>query len=345
MDRLQAYRNQMPTEADFMSATRLAYEALGLLALNLLGAGVSVFGFACAPTSPASLSFKIGPGQLYSLQNLEPNPMGQLLGVGGLAADNVADHQILKQGLWRDTATMGPLTPPGTAGQSQVFLVEAQFAEVDDATVLTQFYNTAAPNSPTTASVSVMRRDLVSIQIKAGTAAATGSQVAPTADAGWTPLWTITLANGDTTITAGKIAVAAGAPFVTPGAPVPIREITRTVGDGSGAVTLAAGVLTVDLAKGNYFKVPMTSDITSAPVFNNAPPAGLAQQVTVEFIGDGTARTVTGLGNAAVKWAGATAVGAQPTFVFTANVKNKVVFTVRDGLATQDANFAGITAP
>lgn len=337
MDRQIFYRNELLFEDALMLVGRNAYQALGMFALDVLGAATVVAGFPCAPTSPASLSFKLGPGRLYTLKNLDDTAMGQTLGVGGLAADTNADHQIMKQGFYADTRTLGPLTPPGTAGQSQVFLVEAQFQETDDTATLTQFYNVAAPGTPTTATVTPARRDIVAVQIKPGVAAATGSQVAPSADTGWTPLWTITLANGDTTITAGKIALAAGAPFVSIGNPVPVREpIVKPV--------ITAGVLTIDFALGNVFVVADTANITSFS-FLNLPPAGLEQEVTLIFVSNGTAHTqawpTTGT---PVRWIGATAPAAAPTLASTAGYKSTCVLVARDGLSVIDASFSGISA-
>ena len=138
---------------------------------------------------------------------------GQFGGAGGLAADTNGDHFIMKQGVLRDTQTFA-ITPPGTAGQSQVFLIEAQLLIADDAAAATQFWNPANPNAPISNNVSPFRRDICALQVKAGVAAATGSQTAPTADGGWTPVWAITVANGATTIVAGNIAAAAGSPFI-----------------------------------------------------------------------------------------------------------------------------------
>ena len=216
MDRIQAYRNQIPFESDIMQVERDAYEALGLFMRDVLGVTTSVAGLPCTPTSPASLSVKVGPGRIYSLQSLEATPIGQLLGTGGLAADVVADHQILKQGLLRDTATFA-LTPPGTTGQSINYLIQATFQQADDADVTTQFYNTANPNAPISNSVSPARRDKCILSLKAGTAATTGSQVTPSADAGYVPVWVITVAYGATTITAGNIVASPSAPFISVG--------------------------------------------------------------------------------------------------------------------------------
>ena len=336
MDRRIVYRDMLPFESDFMEAERFAYEALGFAMRDVLGSATVAAGFPCAQTTVASLSFLLGPGRIYSMQNLDPTAMGQTAGLGGLAADTNPDHQILKQALYRNTITLGPLVAPTTVGFSQVFLVEAQFTEADDTPTTTQFYNTAAPLVPITASVTTARRDIVAVQIKSGIAATTGTQAVPAPDAGWIPLWAITLAQTSTTITATNIAVAPGAPFVSVGNPIPVREATLQANPVSGTVTL-------DFNLGNYFKVLMNGAITTV-TFANLPASGFAQQITVDFIGDGTTRVVTGLGAASIKWMGATAPAAQPTFVFTAGVENTVVFVARDGVARQKASFSGISA-
>lgn len=214
MDRRKVYRSQLPYEIDVLASQQFAYEALGLAMLDILGSATIAGGFACAPTSPASLSVKVGPGRLYLLSVMDTAALGQIGGIGGLAADTNSDHSIIKQGILRDTQTF-TITPPGTAGQSQVFLVQAQFLEADDAVTPTQFYDTDAPSSPISTPVSPYRRDKAVVTVKAGTAATTGTQTQPAPDAGNVALWAITVANGASTITAGNIAAASGSSFIS----------------------------------------------------------------------------------------------------------------------------------
>ncbi|MCP3025217.1 hypothetical protein [Cupriavidus basilensis] len=49
---------------------------------------------------------------------------------------------------------------------------------------------------------------------KAGVSATTGAQVTPAPDAGYTGLWVVTVANGQTTITSANIAQATNAPIL-----------------------------------------------------------------------------------------------------------------------------------
>lgn len=216
MDRRTLYRDQLPTETDFELLERYAYEALGLFAMDVLGSNTVFGGLACEPTSPASLQVTVGPGRIYSLAALEPTDWGKTNGTGGLDADTQADHFIVKQGILRNTQSF-TLTPPATSGQSQVYLIEAQFSEADDTAIATQFYNTSNPNAPITNNVSLNRLDKCLLQLKAGVAAATGSQIEPTADAGWIPVWAITVTYGQTQITNSNIAAATGAPTINIG--------------------------------------------------------------------------------------------------------------------------------
>lgn len=228
MDRQQVYRSQLPYESDVLGIQQFGYEALGLLAMDVLGASTVVAGLACAPTAPASLSVTVGPGRIYTKAQLDASAIGQVAGAGGLAADTNSDHQVLKQGLLRDTATF-TVTAPATAGQSQVYLIQAQFTETDDAATPLQFYNTANPTAPITQSLSPARRDKCALALKAGTAAATGSQVAPSPDVGWTAVWAITIANGQGTITAPNIAAAPGAPFLSTLSAVPLKAVAAEI--------------------------------------------------------------------------------------------------------------------
>jgi hypothetical protein len=212
MDRQSFYRGELPYETDLLSSERFLYEGLGLAFRDLIGTSTVVAGLAAAPGGLLTVS--MGPGRIYALQNLEPTVWGQTLGVGGLAADTNADHQIVKQGLYRDTTILSGFPAPGTAGQSVNYLIQAAFSETDSAGVQRQFFNTAAPTVPILQTVANVRQDQVVLTIKAGAAAATGSQVTPTADANNVPLWVVTVANGQTVISAGNIVQHPQAPLL-----------------------------------------------------------------------------------------------------------------------------------
>jgi hypothetical protein len=73
---------------------------------------------------------------------------------------------------------------------------------------------------------------------------------------------------------------------------------------------LVGGVLTIDLALGADFRVPLNANITSM-VYQNFPVEPEAKAWTVRMFGDGTNRTVTW--HTAVKHNG----GTTPTISFT----------------------------
>lgn len=59
-----------------------------------------------------------------------------------------------------------------------------------------------------------MRQGFVNLAAKAGIPAPTGTQAIPGADAGFVPLYVVTVAYGQTAIVAADISVAPGAPFI-----------------------------------------------------------------------------------------------------------------------------------
>lgn len=230
MDRPIFYRDEVSSEADVLVIARFAMEGLGLAMMDLVGEGTVVAGLPCTPTSPASMNVVVGAGRIYQKELLDPEDYGTRLGTGGIEADTDPDHSILKQGLLRDPVTFA-ITAPPTSGHSRVTLIQARFEEVDDAAEPASFYNTANPNAPISAEVSKFRRAKCVLSAKNGTSATTGTQTAPTADAGNVPVWLITVANGQTTITAPNIVQSPSAPLIDVGG-----------GGGGGGTGLSAWV-------------------------------------------------------------------------------------------------------
>jgi hypothetical protein len=231
MDRQEVYPLAIPFETDFLSAQRFTQEGLGLLSADLLGPGPIATGLACTPTAPASLAVSIGPGRLYQTALLDAAAYGQLTGAdigtfngqpiaGGLAADTDPFHAVLKQGLLRDPVTLS-LSAPATAGTSVNYLIEAMFQEVDTTPSVLQFFNSQNPATPlagpngTGLTLPTVRACQCLVQAKPGTAAATGTQTTPPADAGWVPLYVITVGFGQTAVTSANIALAPNAAFLT----------------------------------------------------------------------------------------------------------------------------------
>lgn len=213
VDRRARYYGQVPIGSDELLDDRYLYEGLGLMFRDLMGEATLAAGFAIVPNSPAALNIKVGPGRVYKFETLEATVFSRRLGLGGLDADTADDHKITKQGLMRDTVTLN--TPaPGTVGYSINYLVQATFAESDSTAQDTNIFNAANPASPTTESLSRERRNRATVSVKAGTAATTGTQATPSPDAGYVSIGVVTVAYGQTTVIAGNIAAAPGAPLV-----------------------------------------------------------------------------------------------------------------------------------
>ncbi|EJN09397.1 tail fiber protein [Herbaspirillum sp. YR522] len=212
MDRVIIYPGQIPLETDLLQSNKNAMIALSKLAAAVLGASTLVNGLAVVPTGPASLNVSVGPGEIYSLQNIDNGAYSSL------AADTA--HQIVKQGIMLDAKNLA-CPAPATVGQSINYLVQAAYADTDSGNVVLPYYN--ASNSATAysgpgnsgAAQSTMRQGLVTVVAKAGAAAATGSQATPAPDAGYVGLYVVTVANGQTTINSGQINPYVGAPIIS----------------------------------------------------------------------------------------------------------------------------------
>lgn len=212
MDRQTVYTTEVPRTVDFLQLQQNAMISLAQLASAILGTATVVDGFTCQPTAPASLAVALGSGQIFQLEPIEASTWS------ALPADNSA--QILKQGISL-TAQNLAITPPATVGFSQNFLIEVQYADSDTTNAVLPYVNTQPPYTPLNgpggsgAPQSTQRKGVVAVQVKAGTAAATGTQTTPSADAGWVGLFVVTVANGQTTITSGNISTLSSAPFIS----------------------------------------------------------------------------------------------------------------------------------
>ena len=274
MDRQVVYVGETPRSADFLGFEKQVLYGLGYLSQAMLGSPTAVAGLVCAPTSPASLNVTVGVGSIYEMETVDATAFG------GLPAD---PNTILKQGLLESPTTLA-ISPPVTSGYSQVYLIEAAYNDVDSNPVTLPYYNSVTPSQPLNgpngsgAQQNTTRSGQCVIALKAGSAAPTGTQVAPAADSGYVPLYTITVSNGQTTITSGNIAVYPGAPFIPltlPQVPVAIQEQTGNYAVDSGAAanvinitlpastTLTAG-MPIKIKKGNLANTgAMTAVITA----------------------------------------------------------------------------------
>lgn len=211
MDRSLTYAQEQARSTDFMFAQRSAMIGLAKLAEAIIGTGTFMSGLGCVPTSPASMSVQVNPGQIFSLENVDSTAFGIL------AADTT--HQILKQGLMQDAVQLA-CSAPTTSGYSINYLIQVAFQETDTTNVVLPFFNSANPSQPysgqnnTGTALPTERQDQCIVAVKAGAAAATGSQTTPAPDAGYIGAYVVTVAYGQTTITSTSISVYPNAPFL-----------------------------------------------------------------------------------------------------------------------------------
>lgn len=210
-DRVTTWAGAIPQELDIMRNGKYAMIGIAKLAAAVLGTNTAINGLTAVPTSPATLTVNVNPGEIYSLVSVDATAQSSL------AADTT--HQILKSGILLDAFNLS-CPAPGTAGQSINYLIEAIYQETDTDLTTLPYYNASNPTSawsgPNNSGTpqATTRKGTVALVAKAGAAATTGSQTTPTPDAGYTGLWVVTVANGQSTITAGNITQYAGAPIL-----------------------------------------------------------------------------------------------------------------------------------
>jgi hypothetical protein len=185
----------------------------------------------------------VAPGSITALGPLDTTDYGSLL------ADTVS--QIVKTGITLASTTFA-LTPPATPGQSIDYVIEAAFLESDATPVVLPYLNAANPaqaySGPGNSGVAqnTQRIDRVQLQLKAGAAAGTGTQIPPAVDTGWVGLYIVTVDNGQTSVVAGDIVPHPACPLLI----FKLPQLTpgfsrRVVFNSSGSFTVPVGVQTV----------------------------------------------------------------------------------------------------
>lgn len=303
MDRTITYPAALPMDTDILLPQRNAMIALGFLARATFGTGTLADGLACTPTPPASMSVLVGPGAL--LTNLTVDSTAY----GSLAADTV--NALVKMGINLGATTIGPFTAPGTAGQSQNFLIQAALSETDTGSTVLPYYNASNPSAPYSGpgnagtAQNTRRTQTVTLSLKSGAAAATGSQTTPAPDAGYVGLWVVTIANGATTITAPNIIEYQTAPFLRTKLPQMRRRLTantsifvaNTGNDNNSGLSAATPLLTLNAAWKkivsefdlNGFVVEvLVADGTYAPLLCEGVVTGSLGENFVKFTGNTT---------------------------------------------------------
>lgn len=320
MDRVTVYPGQVPKETDLLSAQQYAMVGLAEFCFTVLGSPTLVDAFTCTPTSPASLNVLINPGNIYQMENLEATTWSSL------PADTA--HTVMKQGILLDPVSLA-ITPPATFGYSQVYLLEVQYQDIDANPVVLPYYNAANPAVPFAgsgdlgAAQNTARKGAVGVQLKAGIPAPTGSQTTPGADPGWTGIYTITVANGASTIIAANIARITTAPYLAtlghlPQIPNGVQNWQWSYTADSGTTNAWVGAvapLPLGLTPGLSIRIKVANAITGATTFN-----------------------LNSLGAIAVHRANGAALQSGDVNA------NMVVDLVYDGSAWQVVNFEGFTS-
>ena len=313
MDRQLVYPGAIPLETDILNTNKNAMVGLSKLAAAVLGTTTLVNGFTCIPTGPASLQVQVTAGEIYSLQNTDGTAYSSL------AADTV--NQIVKQGIQLGTITLSA-PAPATAGQSINYLVQVTYQDADLLPVVLPYYNASnptqaysGPNNAGTANNTV-RKGVATVGIKAGISAATGSQVTPAPDAGYTGLFVVTVANGQTQITSPNITTLAGAPFlnstllglspaftVSPTAPTPAfgdnttkvatTNFINLIGFNAGGVTLYN--VNTTLTAADFGKSIYTN--TSAAITLTLPAVVSQKVISISNLNTGITTILSGTAN------------------------------------------------
>lgn len=207
MDRLIVQMGALPLDTDILHTNRYALVGLGMALQAMFGSGnVGPYmeGLPCVPGT--GLTVNIGPGAVYVRGAIDATAYGTL------PADTT--DQIIQQG---NLFGQNPLScpAPGTVGQSINYLIEVQFQQTDTQPIALMYYNSANPLQPLLgAATNSQRSGVCALRAKAGTAAATGTQTTPAADAGWNGLYVVTVAYGATSIISGNIVPVVNAPFI-----------------------------------------------------------------------------------------------------------------------------------
>lgn len=212
MDRAIIYPGQVPLETDLLKTNQFGMVGLAKLAQAMFGTAGAAVGFTTTQTVVPSLAVLVGPGEIYSSENLEATAFSSL-------PQDLA-HTVLKQGIALDATTLA-VTPPGTPGFSINFLVQVDYQDLDSGSTVLPYYNATNPGvaysgpANSGASQPVTRRGAVVVNLKAGTAAATGTQTTPAPDAGKFGLYVVTVANGASSVVNANISAYPGSALLT----------------------------------------------------------------------------------------------------------------------------------
>lgn len=214
MKRRYVYPGEIPRALDFLDVQKNTLVGLARLGEDLLFGATNpanattktlVAGF--APTYPGGMSIGLARGNVYTMAVLDSAAFG----------DASTDSRVVLHQGEGDASVVTVGAAPGV-GLSRIDLIQVQRIEADQNPAVLLYYNSANTaqallgpgglGSPEYQD----RAQAIVLNVKVGTPNA--SPVAPTADAGWTPLFRVTVPNGTVALTSGNVAVDPLAPFV-----------------------------------------------------------------------------------------------------------------------------------
>lgn len=208
MDRNTNYSGQVPLETDLLKTNQFAMTAIAKLSAAILGMSTVTNGFVVSQSVVPAMSVLIQPGEIYSAQNLESTAYNSL------PADLA--HIVLKQGIALNSTTLA-IAAPTTAGYSISYLVQATYQDSDTGSTVLPYYNASNPSvafsgpNNSGAAQPTTRAGTVSLNAKAGIAATTGSQTAPSPDSGYIGLYVVVVAYGAASVVNANISAYIGA--------------------------------------------------------------------------------------------------------------------------------------
>ena len=203
VDRALIQVAELPCAEDFLFVNKAMLYGFANLISAAIGPNTGVAGFAISPTTIPSLQVIIGTGSIYAAETADATAYGVL---------GTDTNTIMKQGELNSPVTL-TITPPATSGYSQYYVVQAAYNDLDTGATLAPFYNSLNPAAPSSATINTIRQGQAIIALKAGASAPAGSQVIPSPDVGYTPLYVILVANGQTAITSANWYVHPSAPY------------------------------------------------------------------------------------------------------------------------------------
>lgn len=302
MDRNIVYPGSIPLDTDLLTINLNTMIALGALLQATLGTNSVVDGLGCLPTSPPSMSVIVGSGSITQVSPVDA------LAYGSVGSD--AATQIVKMGI-NSGANTFTIATPASAGQSINYIVQAAFQESDNNPIVLPYYNASNPSqsfsgpSNTGSAQNTSRVQRVQLQVKAGLPANTGSQVTPAADNGWIGLYQISVAYGQTQITAANIQTISTAPFLNWKLPALRPGVASGVQSfvSNGTFNVPLGVTQVEVevwggGAGSYASVPgLASGGGSAGGYAKKLVTGLVpgQAIAITVGAGGAAGTTTGV--------------------------------------------------